>query len=106
MNNSIQEGRTAAIISYLWWPGLIIAFVMNNKIHNSFTSFHIRQSIGLSILSFGIGLLTKFGIPIIADILFLGFFVFLIIGILGAIKGIEKPIPYIGELFQDWFKNI
>jgi|TARA_B110000037_G_scaffold219470_1_gene284718 uncharacterized membrane protein len=106
MNDSIQEGKTAAIISYLWWPGLIIAFVMNNKAQNSFTSFHIRQSIGLSILSFGIGLLTKFGIPTIADILFLGFFVFWIIGILGAIKGIEKPIPYIGELFQDWFKNI
>ena len=79
---------------------------MNNNTRNSFTSYHIRQSIGLSILSFALGLFAKYGVAIVADILFLGLFVFWIIGILGAIKGIEKPIPFIGELFQDWFKNI
>lgn len=105
-NNTIKEGKTAAIISYLWWIGLLISFIMNNSRRNTFTSFHIRQSIGISIFSFGIGLFTKFGFPLIGNILFLSLFVLWVIGILGAIKGEEKSIPLVGDLFQDWFKSI
>lgn len=105
-NDRIQQGRTAAIISYIWWPGLLIAFIMNNKIRNSFTEFHIRQAIGLSIISFGISLLARTDFALFANIIFLGLFVLWAIGILGAIKGTEKPIPLIGEYFQNWFRNI
>ena len=104
--NSVNEGKTAAIISYFWWIGLLIAFVMNNGRNNSFTSFHIRQSIGISLLFFVIGIVTKYGIPIFGEILFLGVFVLWVIGLLGAIKGEEKLIPLIGNSFQNWFKSI
>lgn len=105
-NNNIKEGKTAAIISYLWWPGLLIAFLMNNKNRNSFTEFHIRQSIGLSIVSFGLSLLARTELVLIANILFLGLFVFWAMALLSAIKETVKPIPLIGEFFQNWFKNI
>ena len=105
-NNSINEGKTAAILSYLWWVGLIIAFIMNQSKRNYFTSFHIRQSIGLSIVLFVISIFTKYGIPVFGSILFLGWFVLWVIGILGAIKGEEKEVPFLGEKFQEWFRNI
>lgn len=104
--NSANNEKTAAIISYFWWIGLLVAFIMNNKHQSYFASFHIRQSIGLSILSFFIGLISQSGILIVTQILFLGLFVLWAIGLLGAIKGETKPIPFIGDLFQDWFKNI
>jgi uncharacterized membrane protein len=104
--NSENNEKSAAIISYFWWIGLVIAFIMNNKSPSYFTSFHIRQSIGLSILSFLIGLISQSGSLIITQILFLGLFVLWAIGLLGAIKGEAKPIPFVGDLFQDWFKSI
>lgn len=104
--NSTNNEKTAAIISYFWWIGLLIAFIMNNNNRSYFTSFHIRQSIGLSIFSFLIGLISQSGILIVTQILFLGLFVLWVIGLLGAIKGETKPIPFVGDLFQDWFKNI
>ncbi len=104
--HTISEGKNAAIISYFWWIGLLIAFIMNNNNKNPFSSFHIRQSIGLSLILFAIGFATKYGIPFIGSILFLGTFVLWVIGLLSAIKGETKPIPLVGELFQDWFKTI
>lgn len=104
--NSANNEKIAAIISYFWWIGLLIAFIMNNKNRSYFTSFHIRQSIGLSILSFFIGLISQSGILILTQVLFIGLFVLWVIGLLSAIKGEAKPIPFVGDLFQDWFKSI
>ena len=78
-NNSVNEGKTAAIISYLWWVGLIIAFIMNHNKRNYFTSFHIRQSIGLSIFSFFISILTRFAFPMVGSALYLGLFILWVI---------------------------
>jgi uncharacterized membrane protein len=33
-------------------------------------------------------------------------FIFRIIGLIGAIRGEEKKIPFLGDQFQEWFKNI
>lgn len=101
-----NEGKTIAIISYLWWVGLLIAFIMNNKARSGFASFHIRQSLGLSLMSFAIGIIVKYGIDLVGNILFLGVFVLWVIGLLGAIQNEEKEIPFIGNLFQEWFRNI
>lgn len=104
--NSIADGKNTAIISYLWIIGLLIAFIMNQNKRNRFAAFHIRQSLGISLFSFGLSLITKFGIPIFGSILFLGLFVLWVIGLLSAIKGEEKPVPLVGELFQNWFSTL
>ncbi len=46
-NQTVNEGKTIAIISYLTFIGTIIAFIMNQNKQNSFASFHIRQTVGL-----------------------------------------------------------
>lgn len=94
-----------AIISYITWIGTLIAFIMNNEKHNSFAAFHIRQMIGLSLFSLGITFIARIA-GSVGGIIGIGLFVLWIIGLMGAIKGEEKKVPLVGDLFQDWFKGI
>ena len=105
-NHTVNEGKTMAIISYFWWIGLIIAFIMNNNKKNTFASFHIRQMIGLLLLNVVVSLIYKYVGPSIGMLLGLGTFVLWVIGLIGAFQGEEKRIPLLGDLFQDWFKSI
>ena len=105
-NHMVNQGKTAAIISYITIFGTIIAFFMNSSKKNSFTSFHIRQIIGIFLLS----MINKY---IVYDFLgaTAGFVAFIlivvlwVIGFIGAIKGEEKLVPYVGQQFQNWFQN-
>ena len=105
-NQTVKEGKSMAIISYFWWIGLIIAFIMNNSKRNTFASFHIRQMIGLLLLNVGVSLIYKYVGSSIGMLLGLGTFVLWVIGLIGAFQGEEKRVPLIGDLFQDWFKGI
>ncbi|WP_028888846.1 DUF4870 domain-containing protein [Tenacibaculum ovolyticum] len=102
-----EKGKTNAIISYITFIGTIIAIVLNNTEKNSFTSFHIRQMIGLSLLS----ILNQYVISLYINsmlgwIITIGLFVLWIIGFMGVLKGEEKKVPLLGDQFQEWFKNI
>lgn len=106
-NTTVTEGKTIAIISYLWIIGLIIAFVMNNDKKNSFASFHIRQMVGLALLSIAVGFVRYYlDFGIIGWVLSLGVFALWIIGFIGAVQGEEKRVPLLGDQFQEWFKGI
>lgn len=98
----------SAIIAYLTVIGLIIAFVMNSEKKDTFTSYHIRQSLGIMLTGLAIGIINI--IPVIGWIIsILGFFVMLymwIKGLLSAINGTEKPIPLLGKKYAEWFKSI
>jgi uncharacterized membrane protein len=106
-NQTVNEGKTMAIISHLWIIGLIIAFFMNNSKKNSFASFYIKQMVGLNLAQFinGWVIYKFFGntAGIIVGVLLL---VLWVISIIGAVKGEEKTIPVVGDQFQQWFKNI
>ena len=105
-NQTVNEGKTMAIISYITIIGTIIAFFMNNSKKNTFASFHIRQMIGLVLL----GLINQFAISeingMLAMVVSVLIFVLWVIGFVGVVKGEEKTIPVIGDQFQQWFKNI
>ena len=106
-NLSIKEGKTIAIVSYITILGTLIAFILNTNKRNSFASFHIRQALGINLLFFVIQLLTSYGgIGWLDDILYFLTLLLLVIGIVGAIQEEEKKIPFLGDQFQDWFKNI
>lgn len=106
INQTIKEGKTAAIISYLWWIGFIIAFIMNNAKKNSFASFHIRQSLGINLLSIAAGFVSRYVHGTLGYIIGVAVFVFWLIGLFSSIQGEEKKVPLLGDQFQDWFKNI
>ena len=106
-NQTVNEGKTMAIISYITIFGTVAALIMNSSKKNSFTAFHIRQMIGLTLLGMvNQYIITKFLGGTAGMIIAVILFVLWVIGIVGAIQGKEKAIPVLGEQFQDWFKNI
>ena len=106
-NITVNEGKPAAIISYLWIIGLVIAFLMNSTKKNTFSSFHIRQATGLIAIHIIIYALERFlGIGMLAWIFDVGLLILWVIALFGAIQGEEKRVPLLGDQFQEWFKGI
>jgi len=103
---TINEGKSNAIISYLTIFGTIIAYFLNNEKKNEFASFHIRQALGLWLTFFALGYIVG-----IFDSWFmtLGFWMFFgilfIYGFINALAGKAQAVPLVGELFQRLFAN-
>ena len=106
-SNYAKEGKTAAIVAYLSIIGTIIAYFLNNEDKNTFANFHIRQGLGVWITFYLLGALVS-----IFDSWFISFpfYIFIIVlifyGLITAIREEEKPVPFLGERFQEWFKFI
>ena len=100
-SKDVEEGKTMAIISYLTWIGLLIAFIMNNDKKNEFAKFHIRQALLLTLAAIVVSF-----IPLLNFFLWIAIFVLWVIGFIGAINGEEKKVPLLGEYAQDWFKGL
>ena len=106
MTDDIQQGKTAAITSYILIVGVLIAMSMNSETKSRFASFHIRQALGLSITFVSLGLIiSNFDSLAISISMWIFISVLWMFGLFGAIKGETQPIPLLGEWFQKWFKN-
>ena len=107
MNNIIEAGKSTAITSYILIVGVLIAMSMNSEKKNPFASFHIRQSLGLSILFISLGLIVSpFDSPNISIAMWVFVSVLWGFGLFSAIKGETTPVPLLGNLFQKWLKSI
>jgi uncharacterized membrane protein len=105
--NTIEEGKTAAITSYILGIGVFIAMSMNAEDKNSFASFHIRQGLGLTLTFISLGLIiSNFDSMMISAPMWICISVLWTYGIFSAIKGETRPIPLVGNLYQKWFKSI
>ncbi|TCD11128.1 hypothetical protein EZ449_06435 [Pedobacter frigidisoli] len=116
---SADNGKTAAIVSYFWFVGWLIAYFAMYKDHQTELSrYQLRQTllfhIATTVLSWAIGAFVVplifatgiFGAIYFLRILQFGFFVLWIIGFVGAIQGEKNPIPFIGEKAQTLFASI
>ncbi len=103
-----NEGKNIAIIAYITIIGLIIAFVMNKEKKDPFAAYHIKQSLGLTLTGLALGLIGM--IPILGWIINLvGIFVLFymwVVGFMNALNGKERPIPFLGEKYMEWFKTL
>lgn len=105
MENSNE--KTIGIIAYITLIGWIIAIVMNSNTRSEYASFHIRQMLGLMLLSFVASLLRfTVQIGILTSAISIIVLVLWAIAFVGAIQGEKKLIPSLGERFQEWFKGI
>jgi len=105
-NQTVQDGKTMAIVAYVFWLGLILAIFINNKDKNTFTSFHIRQSFGILLLNLAAGFAYNYISNSFGLIILIVTVVLWVIGILSAFNGNEKEVPLLGNLFQDLFKGL
>ncbi|MCM4166188.1 Magnetosome protein MmsF [Arenibacter antarcticus] len=99
--NTINEGKTMAIVSYIFVIGLLIAFIVNSNKKNAFVQFHIEQSLRVWILSIALSILL-FGLSMIG-VAFLGILkwvplVFAVLGIINANNGKVEKLPVIGTI--------
>lgn len=107
MNNTIEEGKTAAITSYILIVGVLIALSMNSENKNTFASFHIRQALGLTITFLSLGLIvSNFDSLMISATMWIFVSILWTYGFFTAIKGDMKPLPLLGSLFQKVFHFI
>ncbi|HEX8561409.1 MAG TPA: hypothetical protein VF676_00390 [Flavobacterium sp.] len=107
MNDTIEEGKPTAITSYILIVGVLIAMSMNSESKNPFASFHIRQSLGLSLTFISLGLiLSNFNNVMATFAMWIFVAVLWTFGIFSAIRGQQQPVPLLGRFFQNVFKNI
>lgn len=106
-----MDEKTTGIVTYLTLIGWIIALLTRTE-KTEYTSFHIRQMLGLIVLNIAIsiaGFILGMAVPKIAmifNILYLLPFVLWIIGFIGAMNNEKKLVPVFGDKFQEWFKGI
>lgn len=107
MDNSVEQGKTAAITSYILVVGVLIALSMNSENKNRFASFHIRQALGLSLTFIAIGMIiSSFESPMVTYPFWIFIMVLWTYGFITAIKGQAIPIPLLGSFFQKIFKGL
>jgi len=104
---TIEEGKSAAITSYILIVGVLIAMSMNSETKNSYASFHIRQALGLTLTFISLGLIiSNFDSMMISLPMWIFVSVLWSYGIFSAIKGETKPLPLLGNYFQKWLNSI
>ena len=88
--------RVTDIIAYMTWVGLILAFVIGDR---EASKFHLNQSLVIWLAGTICGFVGV--IPVLGTIVsFVGgifCFVCWFIGLIGAIQGNEKPVPFLGQ---------
>ena len=86
----MMNKKTTDIVAYLTWVGLLIAFIMGDR---SASRFHLNQSLVIWLAA------TLFSwIPLVGWICGLFCAVCWFIGIINAIRGVEKPVPLLGGI--------
>lgn len=102
-----MDPKTRGIVAYITLIGWIIALVTNTP-KDEQTSFHLRQMLGIMLLGVASSILAA--IPLLGLIIWplgsLAAFILWVIGLISALEGSRKPVPFIGEQFQVWFKGM
>ncbi len=105
---TIDEGKKLAIVSYLTIFGVLIAFYMNNERKNPFTLFHIKQSLGLwlTLIVINISIVSNFDILMLRTAVYVFFITLWVYGFLGALSGKLNMVPIVGKFYQKIFANL
>ncbi len=96
-----EAGKNVAIIAHITPIGWVIAYLMNNNNKTELGSFYLRQVLGLILFA----VIFNF-IPIVGWLLNIVIFFLAVLSLLNSFSGKTKLLPFVGSLFQDWFKSI
>ena len=101
-----MDNKTLSIVSYITIIGWLVAYFIGKDKADTLLKYHLRQSLGIAIVSIIFNIAFTIIASIVPALSFLGFvgyaFVILwIMGIINAANGALKPIPLIGKWFED-----
>ena len=93
----MENNKLLAAISYIWILFLVPLFVAKD---DAFARFHANQGLLLFLVSIVLGIIAiiPFVGAIISAIGGVVTFIFMILGIINALKGEMKPLPFIGGI--------
>lgn len=99
-----KDDKAIAIFSYLWilW---IAAYILYEKKKSEFNLFHLRQGLGLFMFWIINVILSSFLPAVISLIIYIAIAVFEVLGIISALRGEQKELPFIGKFINDNLKN-
>ncbi len=104
---TITKGKNIAITSYILIVGVFIALSMNGDAKNKYASFHIRQSLGLSLTFLALSIIApNFNSVNVELPLWIFIMVLWSYGFITAVKGQAIAVPLLGKFFQKIFKDI
>tara|TARA_R110002072_G_scaffold118631_1_gene250647 strand:- start:55412 stop:55732 length:321 start_codon:yes stop_codon:yes gene_type:complete len=96
-------GKTKAIIAYLTFIGLLIAYYMNRDEKHEFTTWHIKNMFGLILLLL-LSQLTQAYVDLrFGEILWFLSFALWLFSLIRVIANHKEAIPYLSKKFQQWF---
>lgn len=99
-----KKGKQIAIISYMTFIGLFIAYFMNRDERSAFATHHIKMMFGWVLLLF-ISQISGFHIdPLLGTILYFVALGLWIASLISAIQEKRINIPFLSEKFQEWFR--
>ena len=103
-----MNAKVKAIIAHFWWIGWVIALVINMNEKEEYTSFYIRQTLGLWIASVALGIIGWFPVIgwLVAVIGGIVLVVFWLMSLIWSLSGEMKQVPWFGHLFQNWFRTL
>jgi uncharacterized membrane protein len=100
--NTVEAGKGCAILAYLI-VGIIWYFVDDKMKKNEYARFHVRQALVLLVIGVILGILNSIlvWIPVIGWIIMVVLEILLFIawlmGIISAINGKKKQMPFLGQ---------
>lgn len=97
-----DDGKLWAVLSYIFILWIFPLWVI--KPRNAFAVYHAKQGLGLFIVGIVVSLVAW--IPIIGQLIWLVYVVFWILGLVNAIRGLQKPVPLLGTHFEQWFATV
>ncbi len=105
-----MDNKTLSIVSYISIVGWLVAYLAGKDKADDLLKYHLKQSLGLVILSFLWAVILNviiiaFNIPFLGILSFVPL-VLMILGIINAANAAQKPLPIIGKMFEDKFAFI
>jgi len=101
-----MSGKAKAIIAHITIIGWVISLILNMNDKDAFTSFYIRQYLGIMIA----GLLGNFLLTMVSDTLAMIWGIIILVvwlmSLIGAITDKQSETPVVGHFFQEWFKGL
>ncbi len=102
-----MDAKTKAIVSHLFVIGWIIALIVNSSKKEEMASFYIRQNLGFIIVWLALTILRV--LPVVGPVIWAVGGILLFVGwlmsLIWSIQGEQRPVPWLGDQFQTWFRG-
>jgi len=106
-----MNNKTLSIVAYITIIGWLIAYFSGKDKADALLKYHLKQSLGLAIVSIIFNVVLMVVASIVPSLAFLGLIgyvimIFWILGIINAANGALKPVPVFGKAFENQFAFI